>query len=105
MAEQNVSLRDYIDSCMKAEELRLTGFLNLVTQHFELNARAIEKAEEAMRATYITKEDLVMIMESQDKRIKDLELTRAFSAGKLWMAMAGFAAVPTILALIALFTR
>ena len=117
-----VSIRDYIDSRMKAEERRLDDFLKLITQHFDLNAKAIEKAEEAMlirleqmnefraqinkeRAEYASKEAVVEMWRNIEKRLKPLEESRAFSAGKLWMVMAAFATIPTILAVIAIYMQ
>jgi hypothetical protein len=51
------------------------------------------------------KESLASTSTALDKRIKALENANSFSAGKLWMFMALFAAIPTILALVALFRK
>jgi hypothetical protein len=56
-------------------------------------------------STAAVKESLASTSTALDKRIKALENANSFSAGKLWMFMALFAAIPTILALIALFRK
>jgi len=118
----DISLRDYIDSRLKSEREHLDSILKLVTQHFDLNEKALKKAEEAMlirlsqmnefreqinkeRSDYLTKESFSSIEDGIDKRIKALENANSFSAGRMWAVMAGFALIPTILALIALFVR
>ncbi len=120
MPEEGVSLRDYLETCLKSIEDKIVAQTRYIEQHFELNEVAIKKAEEAMltrldsmngfrsqinseRSNYVTKETQEVRSAIVDTRLKKLEMTGAFSAGKLWMFMALFAAVPTILALIALF--
>ncbi len=117
-----VSLRDYVDLRIKNVEDKLDGQSKYMAQHFQLNELAIKKAEESMltrlegmnqfreqlnleRATYVTKEALIASMAERNSRLKTLETANAFSAGKLWMIMAIFAAIPTILAVIALFKK
>jgi hypothetical protein len=72
-----VSLREYLEAILKSEE------------------ETRKKAEEA----------ILIRIEHTDKRLSVLENASSFSAGKMWMVMLGFAIVPTIIALIALFVR
>jgi hypothetical protein len=73
--------------------------LDSVSKDFENRIRSYEEA----RADYATKENLVTQGGALDLRLKSLERANSFSSGKLWMVMAGFATIPTILALIAMF--
>ncbi len=73
-----VSLRDYLESRLRNIEEKIDDQTELVRQHLG----NVEKLE---------------------SRIRKLEMSSAFSSGKLWMVMAIFAVIPTILALIALF--
>lgn len=116
----DVSLKEYIDIKIGTVQGSITDFRGYVEQHFELNDRALKLANEAMltrlesmnefrvqikeeRGSLATKENLCVLEDKLDKRITPLETSKAFSAGKMWMVMAIFAAIPTILALIALF--
>jgi hypothetical protein len=97
----DVSLREYL-------EMRLDGV-----------EKAIKKSEESMltrmagmnefreqinkeRGDYVTKELFAVRNEAVDKRMGKLEQASSFSAGKMWMVMAFFALVPTIIGVIAL---
>jgi len=117
---KDVSLRDYIDTRLKGIELQIEAQGKFISQHFILNEKAIQKAEEATgirldkingfraqinkeRGEYLTKEAQLATDTNIDRRLKDLEVARAFSAGKMWMVMAVFTLVPTALALVALF--
>ncbi len=121
-ASDDVSLRDYLETCLKSLEDKIENQSEFIAQHFELNEKAIKKAEEAMqirlegmnefrsqinmeRMNYLTRDNYSVIHEELCKRVEKLETTNSFSAGKMWMVMAGFAAIPTILALLALFTE
>ncbi len=115
----DISLKDYIDTRIKSVEDKLDSQAAFSAQHFALNEQAIKKAEDSMfirlesmnlfraqiteeRRSYATKESTALIMEAFDNRLKKLENSNAFSAGKLWMVMAIFAVIPTIMAVIAL---
>ncbi len=124
-----VSLRDYIDTRIKNVESQIKSLSEFNAQHFYLNEEAIKKSEQAMtvrlegmnefreqinkeRSDYVTKETLNVIVENREtkfgivnKRLEKLEITNAFSAGKMWVVMAAFAIVPTIIALISLFGK
>lgn len=119
MADE-ISIRDYIDLRIKNVEDKINSLSIYLTQHFELNEKAIKKAEEDMtvrlegmnefrsqinseRSNYVTRELLEKDKETTDTRLKLLEKANAFSAGKMWVVMAGFAIVPTIISLIAIF--
>ncbi len=115
-----ISTRDYIDLRIKNVEDKIDSLEKYQTQHFELNELAIKKAEEAMltrlesmnefrsqinaeRSEYVTKEALEMSVKERNVRLESLEKSNAFAAGKWWMIVIIVTAVPTILALIALF--
>ncbi len=115
-----ISTRDYIDLRIKNVEDKIDSLEKYQTQHFELNELAIKKAEEAMltrlesmnefrsqinaeRSEYVTKEALEMSVKERNARLESLEKSNAFAAGKWWMIVIIVTAVPTILALIALF--
>ncbi len=117
-----VTLKEYIDSRIKSLELQIESLARFNSQHFELNEKAIQKAEEAMlvrldnmnefraqinqeRANYATKESVAVTQKVVDKRLNGLEQANAFSAGKMWMVIAGFTVIPTIIAIIALVLR
>lgn len=118
----DVSLQDYIDTRINGVEKSIGDLKQYIEQHFALNDKALKLANEAMltrletmnefraqikeeRGSMATKENLCTLEERMDQRITPLEASKAFSAGKMWMVMAIFAAIPTILALIALFTK
>jgi len=120
MSAEDVTLLEYIDVRIRSLEDKIEALSKYNAQHFDLNEKAIRKAEEAMlirletmnefraqinqeRISYATKDSVNLLWDAFDSRLKKLENANAFSAGKLWMVMAGFAAIPTILALIALF--
>lgn len=137
MVDNNeVSLRDYMESRFKSVDDKLNSQSKYIEQHFELNELAIKKADESMltrlegmnefraqikeeRGSYasreavdsiklacsefVTKDSATTTNNAVDKRLKALETASAFSSGKLWMVMAIFGGIPTILALIALF--
>ena len=97
----DVSLQDYIDQKTGSIEKGITDLRTYLKDHFDMNDRALKLAREEM--------DLkIKKIESDCKdvnnRVVCLETSKAFSAGKMWMVMAIFAGIPTILALIALFT-
>ena len=116
----DVPLRDYIDTKITAIQANIADLKEYIEQHFTLNEKAVKLANESMltrlesmnefraqireeRANLATKEDIANMYTRLDYRVNCLEEARAFSSGKMWMVMAIFAAVPTILALIALF--
>ncbi len=118
----NISLRDYFDMRIRNVEDKLEAQAQFMAQHFQLNEMAIKKAEDSMtlrlvglnewreqnkdeREVLATKEALVSIAEALDKRLLILEKGSAFSAGKLWMVMAGFVAIPIIISIIALIWK
>uniref|UniRef100_A0A6M3IXC0 Uncharacterized protein n=1 Tax=viral metagenome TaxID=1070528 RepID=A0A6M3IXC0_9ZZZZ len=118
----DVSLRDYVDTRISSLEDKIDSLSRFTAQHFLLSEAAVKKAEESMlirlegmnefraqireeRVTYAAKVDLLNMEKLIYNRLKSLEEARAFSAGKMWVVMVGFAAIPTILALIALFIR
>lgn len=88
-----ITLKEYIDTS-------INGLKDYFKQHFELDDKALKLANDdlSLRLKSINDgcEDII-------KRVKTLEESKAFSAGKTKMAMALFAGIPTILALIALF--
>ena len=116
----DVSLRDYIDLRLKNEREHIDSILKMITQHFDLNEKALKKAEDSVlirlehmndfraqinkeRAEYVVKDKCEIIENNMDKRLKALEQAHAFSAGKMWMIMFIFALIPTIISLVALF--
>ena len=118
---EDVSLRDYIDTKINGVEEKIGDFKKFVAQHFELDDKAKCLANESIltrletmndfraqinkeRSDYVTREMLATHLENVDKRLKALEMAKAFSAGKAYAVVALFAAIPTIIALIALFT-
>ena len=72
--------------------------LESVRDSTDTRLKLLERSSENL----VTKEYLNTVTE---KRIKTLETANAFSAGKLWMVMAAFAVIPTIIALVALFKK
>ena len=92
MAE--VSIRDYLDIRIKSLEDKIDSLSAFNAQHFQLSELAIKKAEESMTIRLNS-------MNKYNDRIQKLEMSGSFSAGKMWMVMATFAAVPTIIALVA----
>jgi len=110
-----ITLKEYLES--KIENLK-----NLVYQRFEQLALALNKESESTRIhfenlnewreqnrdernLYATKETMDLILTAIDSRLKRLETANAFSAGKMWMVMAGFALIPTIIAVVAILIR
>jgi len=117
----DVSLKEYVDNQIGSLKGSIDGLHALMQQHFDLNDKALKLANEAMlvrlegmnefraqikeeRANLATKEHLKAVEDRLCSRIVPLETAKAFSAGKMWMVMAIFAGIPTVLALIALFT-
>jgi len=97
----DVSLKDYIDQRTNSIDQSIKDLRGYLKDHFDMNDRALKLAREEM--------DLkIKKIESDCKNVNDrvvcLETSKAFSAGKMWMVMAIFAGIPTILAIIALFT-
>ena len=107
-----VTLRDYIDTRFMELEKKLA-------LQSDLNDRAIQKAEESLkirleamnefrkqiekeRQSYMTRDIYEANLKSVDERVKRLEISNAFSSGKLWMVMAGFTLVPVIIGIVAL---
>ena len=112
------AIRDYIDTRIKNVEDKLDSQKEFNAMHFDLNENAIRKAEDSMtnrlegmnefrdqlreeRGLLASKEYVQSRVESLARDIKKLEMTGSFSSGKMWMVMALFAAIPTIIALIA----
>lgn len=100
MTPEEISIRDYIDIRIKNVEDKLDGQMQFFTQHFELNALALIKSDKEAGLRKVARD---AAFKNIEERMVSLEMTRTFSAGKLWMVMVLFAAVPTVLALIALF--
>ena len=118
--EGNVSLKEYIDSRINGVEKNIKDLRGMIEEHFRMNDKAVKLASDSLslrlesmnefreqmreeRGGMATKDHLGLLEAKFDTRIKPLETAHAFSAGKMWMVMAIFAAVPTVLALIALF--
>lgn len=108
---------------------RIDSVKEFDAQHFQLNELAIKKAETSMnerlngmnefraqikeeRGSLATKENVLAVSDAFkdslakttevfDSRLKVLEKSGAFNSGKLWMIMTLFAAIPTIIALVA----
>lgn len=116
-----ISLQHYIDTKIDAVQSNVNGLRDMIEQHFALNDKALKMANEAMlarlesmnefraqikeeRANLATKDDVITTYDKLNNRLCPLEESRAFSAGRMWMVMAIFAAIPTVLAIIALFT-
>ena len=116
----DITLRDYIDIRISSVENSIESLQEYIQQHFELNEKAVKLANESMltrletmnefraqileeRANLATKDDLCNVYDKIDARLCPLEESKAFSSGKMWVVMAIFAAVPTVLALIAIF--
>lgn len=114
----DVSLRDYMEAKFRNVEDKLDSQKEFNKLHFDLNEKAIKKAEDSMttrlesmnefrnqikeeRGNYATKEHISTLEKTIDNRIKPLETANAFTAGKLWVVMTIFAAIPTIIAIIA----
>ena len=115
-----ITLRDYIDTRISSIESSILGLKEYIIQHFELNDKAVKLANESMltrlesmnefraqireeRVNLATKDDVVTTYDKLNARLCPLEQAKAFSSGKMWMVMVIFAAIPTVLALIALF--
>jgi len=96
----DVSLKEYIDVRTISIEKNIADLRLYIQQHFELNDKALKLAEKSLDSRF---QEIDRNCNNIDGRVKDLETTRAFSAGKMWMVMAIFAGIPTVLALIALF--
>lgn len=129
MSDDSISIRDYFDLAIQRVEDQISALKEFEAQHFQLNELAIRKAEESMtnrlegmnefrlqlkdeRTNLITKDVCEKVRDGQvveserlETRLKVLERANAFSSGRLWMVMAFFAAIPTILALVALFRK
>lgn len=118
--ENEISLKTYIDIRIKSVEDKVDALAKFNAQHFELNEQAILRASEKMdirlegmnqfrdqikdeRQTYALKESVIKDQEGLDARIKMLERASSFSTGRIVGIMAGFAVIPTILALVSLF--
>lgn len=118
--DNEVSLKEYIDVRIKSVEDKVDSLARFNAQHFELNEQAIQRASEKMdirlegmnqfrdqikdeRQVYAIKESVSKDQEIMDARIKLLERSNSFSTGRMVGIMAGFAVIPTILALIAMF--
>lgn len=116
----DVPLRIYIDSRISAVQESIEDLKEYMEQHFTMNDKAVKLANESMlarlesmnefraqireeRANLATREDVIATYDKLDARLCPLEESRAFSSGKMWMVMAILTAVPTALALIALF--
>jgi hypothetical protein len=94
----DVSLQDYIDQRTNSIDQSIKDLRIYLQDHFNMNDRALKLAREEM--------DLkIKKLETDYKGVNDrvvcLETSKAFSAGKMWMVMAGFAAIPTIIGIIA----
>jgi len=96
----DVSLKEYIDVRTISIEKNISDLRLYIQQHFELNDKALKLAEKSLDSRF---QEIDRNCNNINGRVKDLETTRAFSAGKMWMVMAIFAGIPTVLALIALF--
>ncbi len=116
----DIPLKEYIDVQIGGLKDQITGLHALMQQHFDLNDRAVKLANESMllrledmnkfreqikeeRGMLATRENVTAIYDKLNGRLSPLEEAKAFSAGKMWMVMAIFAGIPTVLALIALF--
>ncbi len=90
--------------------------------HFELNDKAINAAKEEtdihlgnlnnFKAETLRMEGVYQRREVSDKRyavietrLQKLEMSGAFNSGKSWMIVSIVAAIPTVLALVALFSK
>lgn len=99
----DVTLREYIESridgietaIQKAEEA-----LNIRLEHMNEFREQISRE----RGQYLTKEVYEEHQKAVDERLKNLEMAGSFSSGKMWMVMAGFALIPTVIAIIAWYT-
>ncbi len=120
MTPDEITFKEYLDIRIKSLEDKIDSQAQFNAQHFELNELAIMKAEGAVnkhldsmnefrnqmkdeRDTFATRESLSLGVGDLEKRVDTLEKTNSFSAGRLWMIMAFFAGIPTIISLIALF--
>lgn len=97
----DVSLQDYIDQKTGSIEKSITDLRSYLKDHFDMNDRALKLAREEMDLKI---KKIEADCKDVNNRVVCLETSKAFSAGKMWMVMAIFAGIPTILALIALFT-
>jgi len=106
MSDDSITIKEFFDTrCAGIEyQLKVTeehlseridALSDYVCDYFELEREAREAWEKQ------TTDTLRLI----DARVKELELSRSFSAGKVWMIMALLALIPTVLAIIALFQR
>jgi DNA repair exonuclease SbcCD ATPase subunit len=118
----DVTIKDYVGALIKNLEDKIDAQSKFTAQHFQLNEIAIKKAEDSMtarlegmnefreqlkeeRGSLATKEHLESMTASFDARLKTIENANSFAAGKNWIIMSLFAAIPTVLALIALFIK
>jgi hypothetical protein len=76
-----------------------------MVESIKLECTEFASKESVTNSATAIKESIAASSTALDKRLKVLENANSFSAGKLWMFMALFAAIPTILALIALFRK
>jgi len=121
MADDSINIKEYVDRCVAHTDKSISDLKSYIDKVFELNKDALQLANESMlarlesmnefraqikeeRANLATKGDVTVVYDKLNGRLCPLEEAKAFSAGKMWMVMAIFAGIPTVLALIALFT-
>lgn len=92
MPVEEIGWKEYLDTRFQSIGEKIDSQSQLFDQHFKLNELAISKSQE----------NLTLRCENFEIRLKSLERANAFSSGRMWMVMAIFAAIPTIIALVAL---
>lgn len=118
----SIDIKRYIDACVEKTDVKIDAVRDIMQQHFILNDRAVKLAEDALglrlqsmnefreqikeeRGQLATKEHLLALTKEFDARLRPLETAKFVSSGQVKLLMTLIAAIPTILALIALFTK
>ena len=95
-----VPFRDYLDAKLEVIVGKIDALTISNEGHFKANELGISRNEITISKTA---EITALKLESINNRLNSLEMARSFSSGKMWMVMALFAGIPTVLAVIALF--
>lgn len=109
MQSQIAGLKEYIvkqhESDEKALQLANRDILHRLEEQNEFRKQLDTERAEYVKREMLRKEleAIDTKIETQAKTIKSLETVKAFTEGKMWMVMAGFAAIPTIIAIMAFF--
>ena len=117
---EEVSLKEYIDSCVKGLQQNILDLKDLVKKQFDLNKDAVKLAQDSLsirlehmnefrnqiqdeRAKLATKEELITLYDKLDARLKPLEAQKVISSGQIKLLATLPASIAAILAIVALF--